>query len=89
MLSADGTTPSWGEILLPVLVAILGITCFAAGIVGQLRFRLGFWLRLASFSAAALLLAPGPAMSIAGISLPVLDVAGFIVFSMVLLLNRH
>jgi TRAP transporter 4TM/12TM fusion protein len=89
MLAADGTTPSWGEILLPVLVAILGITCFAAGIVGQLRFRLGFWLRLASFSAAALLLAPGPAMSIAGISLPVLDVAGFIIFSMVLLLNHH
>ena len=89
MLSADGAAPSWGEMLLPVVVATLGVTCFAAGIAGQLRHPLGFGLRLAVFGAAALLLAPGPTPLLAGIPLPVLDMAGVIVFGVVVLLNRH
>ena len=89
MLSADGAAPSWGEMLLPVVVATLGVTCFAAGIAGQLRHPLGFGLRLAVFGAAALLLAPGPTALLAGIPLPILDIAGVIVFGVVALLNRR
>ena len=88
MLSPDGTTADWLEMLLPIGVAILGVTCFAAGIAGQLRYPLSIGLRLAVFSAAALLLIPGPTTLFAGISLPILDVAGVILFGVVMLLNR-
>ena len=89
MLSADGSTAGWLEMLLPVVMATLGVACFAAGIAGQLRHPLGLGLRLAVFGAAILLLAPGRTAELAGMSLPVLDLAGVIVFGVVLLLNRR
>ena len=89
MLSADGSTAGWLEMLLPVAMATLGVVCFAAGIAGQLRHPLGLGLRLAIFGAAALLLAPGPTAVLAGMSLPILDVAGVILVGVVLLLNRR
>ena len=89
MLSADGSTAGWLEMLLPVVMATLGVACFAAGIAGQLRHPLGLGLRLAVLGAAILLLAPGRTAELAGMSLPVLDLAGVIVFGVVLLLNRR
>ena len=88
MLSANGEPAGWLEMLLPVSAAILGVTCFAAGIAGQLRHPLGWGLRLAVFGAAALLLAPGPTASLGAIAWPIFDLTGVVIFGLILLLNR-
>ena len=89
MLSADGTPAGWLQMLLPVAIATLGVTCFAAGIAGQLRNPLGLGLRLGIFAAAALLLAPGPVAALGGIGVPIFDVAGVVLAGGVLALNRR
>ena len=89
MLTASGEPAGWLEMLLPVAIATLGVTCFAAGIAGQLRHPLGLGLRLAIFGAAALLLAPGPSLDVGGIGVPLFDVAGVAVFGGVLAANRR
>lgn len=88
MLSPDGEPAGWLAMMLPVAAATLGVTCFAAGIAGQLRHPLGLGLRLAVFGAAALLLAPGPTVSLGAIALPIFDLAGVVVFGLIVLLNR-
>ena len=88
MLSTGGASASWWAMIMPVTIAVLGVTCFAAGIAGQLRNALGLGLRLGVFAAAALLLVPGPTVSVAGISLPVFDAAGVLAFGAVLAVNR-
>ena len=88
MLSADGTPASWLSMVVPVGIATLGVTCFAAGIAGQLRNPLGLGLRAAVLVAAALLLAPGPSVSLLGLSVPVVDVAGIALFAGVITTNR-
>ena len=45
-------------------------------------------MRGLSFLAAGLLLAPGPEVMVFGISLPVLDVAGLILFTLLVVANR-
>jgi TRAP transporter 4TM/12TM fusion protein len=89
MLTASGDPAGWLEMLLPVAIATLGVTCFAAGIAGQLRQPLGLGLRLAVFGAAALLLAPGPSLDLAGLGVPFFDVAGVALFAGVLAANRQ
>ena len=89
MLTPSGEAASWLEMLLPVAIATLGVTCFAAGIAGQLSRPLGLGLRLAIFTAAGLLLAPGPTIALAGIDLAVFDVAGGLLFCVVLAANRR
>ena len=89
MLTASGEPAGWLAMLLPVAIATLGVTCFAAGIAGQLRNPLGLGLRLAVFGAAALLLAPGPSLDLAGLAVPLFDVAGVAVFGGVLAANRR
>ena len=88
MLSSDGTSASWLDMLIPVGIAALGVTCFAAGIAGQLRNPLGLGLRVAVLAAAALLLAPGPSISLVGFSIPIVDVAGVVLFGGILAANR-
>ena len=88
MLTATGEPAGWLEMLFPVAIATLGVTCFAAGIAGQLRHPLGLGLRLGVFGAAALLLAPGPSLDLAGFGVPLLDVAGVALFGGVLAANR-
>ena len=88
MLSADGTSASWPSMLMPLGIATLGVTCFAAGIAGQLRNPLGIGLRVAVLVAAALLLAPGPSVSLVGLSIPIVDVAGVVLFGVILTANR-
>ena len=89
MLTADGETAAWLDMIMPVAIATLGVTCFAAGIAGQLRNPLPLGLRLAVFAAAALLLAPGPTAVLGGIPVMVFDVAGVGVFGAVWLLNTR
>jgi TRAP-type uncharacterized transport system fused permease subunit len=88
MLAPDGSTAEWSAIIVPVLIGVLGVTAFAAGIAGQLRNPLGFGLRAAIFVAAALLLAPGPSVSLSGLSLPLFDSMGVVLFVSVVAFNR-
>ncbi len=88
MLTPAGEAAGWLEMLMPVAIATLGVGCFAAGIAGQLRAPLGLALRFAVFAAAALLLAPGPAATFAGVAVPIFDVAGVALFGAVVALNR-
>ena len=89
MLTPSGEPAGWLAMLLPVAIATLGVTCFAAGIAGQLSRPLGLGLRLAIFAAAGLLLAPGPTASIAGLDVAVFDVAGVVLFCVVLAADRR
>ena len=89
LLNAAGEPAGWLQVLLPVGMATLGVTCFAAGIAGQLRNPLGLGLRLAIFAAAALLLAPGPVTLLGGVGVPIFDVAGVALAGGVLALNRR
>ena len=88
MMTSTGEPAGWLEMLGPVGIATLGVTCFAAGIAGQLRHPLGFSLRLTVFGAAALLLAPGPTVILAGIGVSAFDLAGVTLFGVVLAFNR-
>ena len=88
MLTPTGEAAGLGDMLWPVLIGTLGVLCFAAGITGQLRRALGPLLRIAMFVAAALLLAPGPTVSLVGLPVPVLDAAGIVVLGAVLAMNR-
>ena len=88
MLTASGDPAGWLEMLPPVAIATLGVVCFAAGIAGQLRQPLPPGLRLAVFGAAGLLLAPGPTLDLAGLGVPLFDVAGVALFGTVLAANR-
>ena len=89
MLSADGTSAHWLNILPSLGIAILGITCFAAGIAGQLRAPLHIGLRGAILVAAALLLVPGPSIVLIGFSVPIVDVAGVALFVAIFVINRQ
>ena len=88
MLSEGGDTASWLGMVAPLTIAILGVTCFAAALAGQLRNPLAFVQRFALFAAAALLLAPGPTASLSGLAVPVLDLVGVMLFGTILILNR-
>jgi TRAP-type uncharacterized transport system fused permease subunit len=88
MLAPDGSTAEWSAIVVPVIIAVLGVTAFAAGIAGQLRSRLGFGLRVAAFVAAALLLAPGPSATLAGLAVPLFGTIGIVLLIAIVLLNR-
>ncbi len=87
MLTPAGETASVLEMLAPVAIGTLGVVCFASGITGQLRKALSMPLQLAMFAAAALLLAPGPTVSVAGLPVPVLDAAGVLLFGAIYLMN--
>ncbi len=88
MLTTNGEPATTLGMLVPVAIATLGVTCFAAGIAGYLRNPLGLGLRLAIFAAAGLLLAPGPVSTVAGVSVPIFDVTGVACFVAVYATNR-
>ena len=87
MLTPAGETAGPLAMLAPVAIGALGVLCFASGITGQLRTALALPLRLAMFAAAALLLAPGPTVAVAGLPVPVLDAAGVVLFGVIFALN--
>jgi TRAP-type uncharacterized transport system fused permease subunit len=88
MLSPSGEPAGWLSMLIPVGIATLGVTCFAAGIAGYLRNPLRLTLRVAVFAAAALLLAPGPSTVFAGVPIPLFDVVGVMLLGSIVVVNR-
>ena len=89
MLTATGEPAGPLTMMGPVLIGTLGVVCFASGITGQLRNPLALPFRIAMFIAAALLLAPGPTLLAAGLPVPILDVAGVILFAVLFVMNRN
>jgi TRAP transporter 4TM/12TM fusion protein len=64
----------------PFVVGVLGVTAFAAGLAGFFFHPLPALMRGLAFIASGLLLAPGPEVRVAGLTIPVLDAAGAAVF---------
>ena len=88
MLSPSGEPAGILGVLSALVVAILGVACFAAGIAGQLRNPLSLGLRAAVLAAAALLLAPGPVVELGSLGVPILDVLGVLALGGVWAANR-
>ncbi|MBN4048028.1 hypothetical protein JYU09_00430 [bacterium AH-315-O15] len=78
---ATGQLASLPSVIVPLVVAVLGVTAFAAGLAGYLFTALTVSRRAVAFVAAGLLLAPGPELVLGGITVPVLDVAGFLLLA--------
>ena len=78
-----GQLASLLTVIEPMVVGILGVTAFAAGLAGFLIGRLSKPMRALAFVAAGLLLAPGPEVSVLGVTIPVLDVLGCGVFALI------
>jgi TRAP-type uncharacterized transport system fused permease subunit len=78
LLSADGPAAPMA-VAQAVIVAVLGITVFAAGMAGCLFIRASAVERALFFAAAALLLAPGPTVNVLGLAVPIVDVSGALV----------
>ena len=78
-----GGLASFASVIEPLLVGVLGVTAFAAGLAGFFAERLSGPTRGLMFLAAALLLAPGPTVDLFGLAIPVLDAAGFVLFLIV------
>ena len=88
MLDPSGGAATLGSLAFPLVVAVLGVTAFAAAIAGQFRHPLTVPLRLLMFGAAALLLAPGPSAAVLGFEIPLLDTAGIVLLASVVAANR-
>ena len=87
MLSADGTTAPIGSIAYATTIAALGVLAFAVALAGFLFHRLSAAQRGLSMAAAALLLAPGQGVELAGAQVPILDLAGVVVLSTIVALS--
>jgi TRAP transporter 4TM/12TM fusion protein len=87
MLAPGGGPAAASDIVQAFAVAALGVLAFAGGIAGHLLGPAGAPQRLLLFAAAALLLAPGPNVSIAGLNVPVLDASGVVVLALAAALN--
>lgn len=71
------------SVILSSGAAVIGIWALAAGLAGFMRRLLGPVARALMFAAAALLLYPGAGVDIAGMQLPITDVAGLVLFVVV------
>ncbi len=89
LLSIDGGLPPVGAVLAAVLIAVLGVLLFAAGIAGFLFSRTPPLERALLFVAAALLLAPGPTVMLAGWPVHVLDASGIALALPLVIVNRR
>jgi TRAP transporter 4TM/12TM fusion protein len=89
LLLPGDAAPSAGAFLGALVVAVLGVVAFAAALAGYLFARLTRLERLLLFVAAALLLAPGPSVVVAGVAIPVLDTAGLVVGLVAAVPNRR
>jgi TRAP transporter 4TM/12TM fusion protein len=87
LLGPDGGRPALGAVIWAVVVAVAGVTAFAAAMAGFLFAPLSPPLRAALIAAAALLLAPGR-FSVGGWSIPLLDLAGGVVLTAIVAVQR-
>lgn len=85
---ATGGVAPLATVVEPLVVAVLGVAAFAAGLAGYLVDRLSVPMRILAFTAAALLLAPGPSVELVGFDVPVLDAAGFAGFGVLYGVNH-
>lgn len=86
LLSADGPAALL-DVVLALVVAVLGIVAFAAGLAGYLFTRVPAVHRLVLFVAAGLLLAPGPTVMVGFFPVHVLDTSGLVVAVVAALVN--
>ena len=89
MLAPSGEPAAVLDVLGSLVLAALGILPFAAGIAGYLFRPLSPWLRVLLFAAAALLLVPAGHVALGGLDIPLLGVAGLVIFAFVALTNRR
>lgn len=87
MLAPDGQRAPLGDILPALAIAVLGIVAFAAGIARYLFSSLGQGSRWLLLGSAALLLAPGKTVPLAGYTFPVQDLTGVVLLAAVALSN--
>ncbi len=87
LLSMSGGLPPVTDILAAVIIAVMGILLFAAGISGFLFSRTPVVERVLLFVAAALLLAPGPTVMVLGFPVHVLDASGVVLAVPLVLAN--
>jgi len=78
LMSNAGGLPPLSDVLAAVIIAVLGIVTFAAGIAGCLFSRTPALERALLGVAAALLLAPGPTVMVGSFPLHVLDASGVV-----------
>lgn len=88
LLSPDGPA-AWPDVAQAVVVGVLGIAMFAAGLAGYLFRPAPAWQRALFFAAALLLLAPGPTVVVAGLPIHVLDASGLVLAALAAFLNRR
>jgi TRAP-type uncharacterized transport system fused permease subunit len=82
-----GGVPPWTSVVEPLIVAVLGVTAFAAGLAAYLFAPLSVPQRAVAFVAAGFLLIPSFEWHVAGVGVPVLDVAGFAGFAVLAVTN--
>lgn len=87
LMSNEGGLPPIGDVLAAVIIAVLGILTFAAGIAGFLFSRAPTLERVLLFVASALMLAPGPTVMIGSFPLHVLDASGVVLAIPLVLAN--
>lgn len=87
LMSNEGGFPPVGDILAAVIIAVLGILTFAAGIAGFLFSKTPTVERVLMFVASALMLAPGPTVMIGSFPLHVLDASGVVLAIPLVLAN--
>jgi TRAP transporter 4TM/12TM fusion protein len=78
MLDTTGGPAGFFPVVVAFLLAVAGIVPFAAAIAGRLFTDLSAGFRTALLLVAALLLLPGPHVEVAGLGVPVLNVAGLL-----------
>ncbi len=89
MLSAEGGTAGLTMIAYATVIAALGVCSLAAGLAGFLFNVLTASQRVLSFTAAALLLAPGQGIEVFGVRVLILDVAGVVLLGFLALSSRR
>jgi TRAP transporter 4TM/12TM fusion protein len=89
MLAHDGGPAPLTAIASAFVFGALGVFAFAAGMAGCLIRAAGPALRALLFVAAALLLAPGPAVDVLGLQIPVLDASGLVVLGIAVAVNAR
>jgi TRAP transporter 4TM/12TM fusion protein len=89
LLLPGDAAPSVAAFISALVVGVLGVVAFAAALAGYLFTRLTTAERLLLYVAAALLLAPGPSVIVAGVPIPVLDTSGFVVGVVAAVMNKR
>jgi TRAP transporter 4TM/12TM fusion protein len=89
MLSPGGGPAPLTHIASAFFFGAMGVLAFAAGMAGCFLHAAGPFQRATFFIASGLLLAPGPAVEILGLTVPVLDASGLVVLGAAIAINAR